>query len=151
MTPKGIKNRRKDLHELELAGEYIGPDSRETALARTHLQSARMWLGEALGECSGQTGYTDSLDPSNEKIAAPRDLSAEDYVPPDGSRIKLIKELRVALVSHAQACRAEINTGSAKHFYKLAMSQAYVELCNARMWLGRELNNMYQSSANAEG
>lgn len=121
-------------------------NSRPTAIAITSLQDARMWLGESLGELGLTTPYEDSLDPTNENIAPETDTSdtPEDrYRPPDGSRIKHVKELRASIVSFNEKVRQEIvNGGSKRRFYQFAISQAYVHLANARMWLGKELDRL---------
>lgn len=145
MTSNGITNLRKQIDGMIDSIQSMG-NSRPTAIATTSLQEARMWLGESLGELGLTTPYEDSLDPTNEKIAPEADTNdnGEDiYRPGDDSRIKHVKELRAAIVSFNEKVRQEMTGGeSNKRFYKVSMSQAYVHLANARMWLGKELDRI---------
>jgi len=143
MTDKGIKTLRQELDRMIRSIELSELSSRPISLAVTNLENGRMWLGESLQELGLATPYKDSLDPTNKKIAARADIYREtlDGAPANESPVKYVKELRVELVKASEKIRQEIvNGASGKRFYKIAMSQAYVHICNARMWLGNELN-----------
>lgn len=145
MTPDGIRNTRKQIHAIMGALSNCEESSRPLSSAYTAAEKARMWLGEALAETGAVNPYPDSLNPENENIADQADTAEQEFTPGDGSHIKFVKELRAHLVEITERCRQEIVTGSRKQFYRVAVSQAYVELCNARMWLGAELNRIHEA------
>lgn len=150
MTDNGIRTLRKYLDQMAGSIEDSELSSRPGSLAVTHIQSARMWLGECLAELGLSTPYKESLDPTSETIAPEADVASrqqDPWMPPSGSPIKYVKELRVSLVEQTEKLRQEIHNGeSSKKFYVISTTQAYVHLCNARMWLGKELDRRHSDS-----
>lgn len=142
MSPEGIKTTRREFHAIAESLADCGESSRPISVAITEIQSARMWLGEALAESGFTNPYKDSLNPTNEKVAPLADEAEDPYRPPSGSHIKYIKEIRVELVRLSEKIRQEVITGSNKQFYRLAVTSAYVAATNARMWLGKELDRV---------
>lgn len=105
---------------------------------------AFMWLGKAKGIVGSDNPYPNSTDPSNKIIEAAVDTyQGEDLIAENDDEIAFIKSVRAALGECEKAIRNGLMPYLAQNsLYQLAIGEAYVNVCEAKMFLGLELGEL---------
>ncbi len=123
-------------------------NTREVSLAHTNLQRAKMWLGKALGKAGAINPYPNSENSSNAIIEAQADHGPEDYfMQPEWNQTQRVKELRniiQRITDSFEVFQAKSETFGSK--YDLYCIQSLLAAEEAKMWLGWELNRIYEST-----
>ena len=114
---------------------FVLAGTRETKLAYTKLQSAKMWMGKALGEWGSENPYTPG------QPIPPQD-KAEKITHAAGTRLEKITVLREEaqnLIDDLQrfVVPQEISARGLVYF-----EQGILHLIEAKMWLGMEVPNI---------
>ena len=157
-TTQKIKSLRTKIHLLFTVIAVVG-SSRALSLAKTNLERAKMFLGLSLKELGVENPYPNSMDASNLKIEPTADRSPEDEIqsvivelndiagaekPGLNGMIKQIKYLRAKIEAALADHRIEMGViGDVEDGVVIMwLTQAYIALTEAKMWLGVELSEM---------
>lgn len=131
-------------------------DDNRVYLDRAHysLDLGKMWLGMVLKEMEVENPYPDSMDASNEKIAPTADVSEDEspFFMAGDTPIQRVKKLRQASQDFVDEFWDEIKTSDLKWSYKanIALTNAYTNLVNCKLWLGMELGRIRDLQMNSE-
>lgn len=147
-----IKNTRVSIDSLLEQSKSL-PNNRETALARTNMQSGFMWLGLVLGALGTANPYPESHNPDSKVIEKHADKAKDDPGMHEGmpaEEIAAVKWLRDKLQGHIQQLNVHIfgyvggnneEFKDVQHPGRIAMDK----LIEAKMWWGQQLSNIREA------
>lgn len=143
-----VKSRRVILDRLEKGIEKLNA-SRETSLAKTKLQEAKMCLGLCLKDMGTINPYPESTNKENATVEPTADVSEKDYLFDATGPIEMVKELRGDIetqVDHMKelylsAHDTEIPAEN-RPFFASHLIEALTCLEKSKMWLGMELSRL---------
>lgn len=147
-----LKSLRVQLSQAEGLIQAL-PVSRETALSRTHVQRAKMWLGQVLKELQVENPYPQSMNPDNTAIEPEADASTVD-LPTDfvglefpEQKVKYVRrmvQMSVVDVLHNLRNIVEKQKKEQRIGHEFLV-QAYYAAIETKMWLGQELKRIHHS------
>lgn len=120
--------------------------SRECALAFTNIQRTKMWLGKMLGELGKDNPYPNSTNSANNIIELQTEMASNDfYIDPEWTQTQKVKQMRAILadiVDRVYGLISHPSTDISNTKLQIAIGQAYISACDAKMWYGWELDRI---------
>lgn len=141
-----LKALRVEIDGLFKITSTIHPPSRETALAKTHFEEAKMALGKVLGYLGAANPYPESKNPESKVIEKTADTEERNFFFPDPTdRIGNVKKTRLDADEIGKKIEVLLDTeveGKIHARVPLFLCDAFLSLSKGMMWLGMELGRI---------
>lgn len=135
----------KPLTFLSSADNSRDYNSPEIEKAYDSLILAKAWLGKVLGELGEATPYTNDGNRKTVEDIEPTADKGHVMVFGDFNHIEKVDWLRQEIQYTTHLVTQTIHTGNQSREFAIARTNSYNHLCEARFWLGFELQRIKES------